>query len=282
MRKLLFSLFVLSFVSLCAQNANDDPRGWKIAPQKNLKSLTVIGLVEVRKEPKPDSMFTEVSIYGEDGRLDSYSYRTILDKSTYFKKIEYNYWDGGFDAITEVNGAVSDSAIVRRDTAWVYSRSGRLEHLYAGDSVREYATVNGARVFRSAHALVQRDSFWDYRNAGNFSTRTIATGKTTDTIRYVDANAKVLVMIVNYYSESRHIIQSEYYNFGVKNFIFMRYAYNENMDMAYYMLNSRRGRPSYTVKRKFDENGLLTEETIEGTRKSEGILIKKYIYSYYS
>lgn len=281
MRRFFYILLVLFVVALRAQNSYSDPRGWKIAPQKNLKSLTVIGLVEVRKEPKPDSMFMERFNFGEDGRMDSYSYRTILDKSTYFKKIEYKYWDGGFDAITKVNGAVTDSAIVRRDTAWVYSRSGRLEHLYAGDSVREYATVNGARVFRSAHALVQRDSFWDYRNAGNFSTRTIATGKTTDTIRYVDANAKVLVMIVNYYSESRHIIQSEYYNFGVKNFIFMRYAYNENMDMAYYMLKSRKGIPSYTVSRKFDESGKLVEERIQGTRRSEGVLIRKYYYSFY-
>jgi hypothetical protein len=281
MRKLLFSLFVLSFVSLCAQNANDDPRGWRTAPHVLLKSTAVVGLVELRKEPKPDSMFMERFNFGEDGRMDSYSYRTILDKSTYFKKIEYKYWDGGFDAITKVNGAVTDSAIVRRDTAWVYSRSGRLEHLYAGDSVREYATVNGARVLRSAHALVKRDPFWDYRNAGNFSKRIVVTGKLTDTIRYLNDKSETLIMIVNTYNESKAAVKSEYYNLRVKKFIFMRYAYNENMDMAYYMLKSRKGIPSYTVSRKFDESGKLVEERIQGTRRSEGVLIRKYYYSFY-
>jgi hypothetical protein len=204
-----------------------------------------------------------------------------LDKSTYFKKIEYNYWDGGFDVITRINGTINDSTVVRSDTAWVYSRSGRLEHLYAGDSVREYAIVNGALVLRSARALVKRDPFWDYRNAGNFSKRIVATGKLTDTIRYLNDKSETLIMIVNTYNESKAAVRSEYYNLRVKKFIFMRYAYNEKMDMAYYMLKSRKGKASYTVGRKFDESGMLVEERIHGTRRSEGVLIRKYFYSFY-
>jgi hypothetical protein len=281
MRLLLYIFLSLAFTSLSAQNINDDPRGWKLEPGVGLKSMVVVGMIELKKEAKPDSMFLEVSNYGEDGRMDSYSYRTILDKSTYTRKTVYDYWDGGFDRKTYVNGALFDSALVRDDTAHVYTQGGRVEHVYKGDTMKEYATVNGVRMFRSARALVRRDSFWDYRNAGNFSKRTVSAGKTTDTVRYIDSQSEVLVMIVNYYSESRHIIQSEYYNYGVKKFIFMRYAYNENLDMAYYLLKSRKGKPSYVVKRKFNEAGMLTEERITGIRKSEGVLIKKYIYTYY-
>lgn len=281
MRLLLYIFTCLAFTSLSAQNVNDDPRGWKLEPGIGIKSMVVVGMIELKKETKPDSMFLEVSNYGEDGRMDSYSYRTILDKSTYTRKTVYQYWDGGFDSKTYVNGALYDSTLVRGDSAHVYTRGGSVEHVYKGDTMKEYATVNGARMFRSARALVHRDSFWDYRNAGNFSKRTVSDGKTTDTVRYFNSQAEVLVMIVNYYSESRHIIQSEYYNYGVKKFIFMRYAYNENLDMAYYLLKSRKGKPSYVVNRKFNEVGILTEERITGIRKSEGVLIKKYIYTYY-
>ncbi|MCK6641157.1 MAG: hypothetical protein L6Q81_13835 [Bacteroidia bacterium] len=281
MRLLLYIFTCLAFTSLSAQNVNDDPRGWKLEPGIGIKSMVVVGMIELKKEAKPDSMFLEVSNYGEDGRMDSYSYRTILDKSTYNRKKIFQYWDGGFDSKTYINGSLYDSAIVRGDSAHVYSQGGRVEHVYKGDTMKEYATVNGARMFRSARALVHRDSFWDYRNAGNFSKRTVSDGKTTDTVRYFNSQAEVLVMIVNYYSESRHIIQSEYYNYGVKKFIFMRYAYNENLDMAYYLLKSRKGKPSYVVNRKFNEVGILTEERITGIRKSEGVLIKKYIYTYY-
>jgi hypothetical protein len=51
--------------------------------------------------------------------------------------------------------------------------------------------------------------------------------------------------------------------------------------MAYYMLKSRKGKASYTVGRKFDESGMLVEERIHGTRRSEGVLIRKYFYSFY-
>lgn len=281
MRTLIYILSLFVFTSLSAQTANDDPRHWQIAPYSKLKSLTVVGMVELRKEAKPDSMFLESSVYGEDGRIDSYTYRTILDKSTYNRNVTYEYWDGGYDSKTYVNGSIFSTVVVRGDSANVSSHQGRVEHFYKGDTVKEFANVNGAWVLRSARALVHRDSFWDYRNAGNFSKRTVSNGKTTDTVRYFNSQSEVLVMIVNYYSESRHIIQSEYYNYGVKKFIFMRYAYNENLDMAYYLLKSRKGKPSYVVNRKYNEVGILSEERITGIRKSEGVLIKKYIYTYY-
>lgn len=281
MRLLLYIFIGLTFTSLSAQNVNEGPPQIQLAYYYQVKSQTVVGFIELRKEPKPDSMFLEVSRYGEDGRMDSYTYRTILDKSTYNRKTVYQYWDGGFDSKTYVNGALYDSTLVRGDSAHVYTLGGSVEHVYKGDTMNEYATVNGARMFRSARALVQRDPFWDYRNAGSFSKRTVSKGENTDTIRYLNEKFEVLVMIVNQYDTAHHHVQSDYYNYLVKKFIFMRYSYNENLDMAYYLLKSKKGQPSYTVKRKFNEVGILTEERIKGVRKSEGVLVKRYFYTYY-
>lgn len=281
MRLLLYIFVFLEFTALSAQNVNDDPRQIQLAHYYKVKCRTIVGMVELRKEPKPDSMFVENFNYDEDGRLVSYCYRAILDKSTYNRKKIYRFWDGGFDSKTYINGALYDSAIVRGDSAHVYTRGGSVEHVYKGDTMKEYATVNGARMFRSAHALIQRDVFWDYRNAGNFSKRTVSQGEKSDTVRYLNEKSEVLVMIVNHYGRSHLGIQSDYYNYRVKKFIFMRYSYNENLDMAYYLLKSRKGKPSYVVNRKFNEVGILTEERITGIRKSEGVLIKKYIYTYY-
>lgn len=281
MRLLLYIFIGITFTSLSAQNVNDDPRGWKLEPGVGLKSKMVVGMIEVKKDSKPDSMFLEVSRYGEDGRMDSYTYRTILDKSTYNRKTVYQYWDGGFDSKSYINGALYDSAIVRGDSAFVYRKNGTLLHYYKGDTMKEYVIANGIKMFRSARALVQRDPFWDYRNAGNFSKRTVSKAENTDTVRYLNEKSEVMVMIVNQYDTAHHHVQSDYYNYRVKKFIFMRYSYNENLDMAYYLLKSKKGHPSYTVKRKFNEVGLLTEERIKGLRKSEGVLVKTYFYTYY-
>ena len=281
MRLLIYIFLSLAFTSLSAQNINDDPRGWKIEPGVGLKSMVVVGIIELKKETKPDSMFLEVSNYGEDGRMDSYSYRTILDKSTYSRKTVYQYWDSGFDSKTYVNGALFDSTLVRGDSAHVYTRGGSVEHVYKGDTMKEYATVNGARMFRSARALVHRDSFWDYRNAGNFSKRTVSDGEKTDTIRYLNEKSEVLVMIVNHYSELHLKVRTDYYNYEVKNFIFMRYSYNEKFDMPFFLPKSKKGLPSYSVARKYNEFGLISEERFTSVRKREGVLVKNYIYTYY-
>lgn len=281
MRLLLYIFLFLEFTSLSAQNINDDPRGWKIEPGVGLKSMLVVGMIELKKEAKPDSMFLEVSNYGEDGRMDSYSYRTILDKSRYNRKKIFQYWDGGFDSKTYINGSLYDSAIVRGDSAHVYSQGGRVEHVYKGDTMKEYATVNGARMFRSARALVHSDSFWDYRNAGNFSKRTVSDGEKTDTIRYLNEKSEVLVMIVNHYSELHLKVRTDYYNYEVKNFIFMRYSYNEKFDMPFFLPKSKKGLPSYSVARKYNEFGMISEERFTSVRKREGVLVKNYIYTYY-
>lgn len=265
---------------LCAQTIYEDPRAGYIAPYDNLSSITVTAFAESRKDSILDSVFVNVNRYAEDGRMSEQLYRAILDKAIYHEETHYQYRDDMFMKLSYTNGKLYDSVIVAGDSAWRYY-SGRLKHAYAGDTVREISTNDGKPVYDVGRCLSCRDTFWDYKNNGRYARKVITAAPTTDTVRYFDDKGVTMVMFVNYYSESRHVILTEYYNYTCKAFEFRRYRYNVKYDLTFFMEKSKKGKPSYTVSRKYDEEGRLTEERLAGTNRKAGTLVLKYTYAFY-
>ncbi|HTF02886.1 MAG TPA: hypothetical protein VK826_02640 [Bacteroidia bacterium] len=275
------STLLVMLIPLAVSAQHLDPRPWFLAPAPNVRTVTITGLYETKKD-KPDTAFQQVDHYNEDERMGSRTYRSVLDGALYNTRVTYGYWDYGRMVVRYyVNGVLTDTADVRYHDATMWHLGSGTVYEFHNDSVQETIMLKGKTEVRPKRFIAfKKDSFWDYRNAGTFERKTISGGQATDTTRYWSQSDECLVMVVNHYSESRHNMLSEYYNYGVKIFEFKRLRYNENLDITYYLEKSKQGKPSYTISRKFDERGLLTEERFNGAQDKRGVLVLKYSYEF--
>ncbi len=285
MKHALLFLLIVPFTL----NARVDPRISKVAPYEGVKTMDVTYIFVIRSGN--DTGMSESFRYNETGMLTDYSYDQHLMKNPhYHTNSTYRYKSK--DAWTQTtyrNQKISDSAVVNGSWANHYWwHDGKISQLneFRRDSFAERNIVNGDTVLKHMdYGNPPRDEFWDYSHAGKFASKSSTRSANTDTIRYLDANGKCLVMIVNFYDSNFRPVKTDYYNFKVKRFDLFYMPYNEKMDMIFFLNKSKKGQWSFEITRKYNEKGWLIEEYCTDARPYKGAngtpMLKLYKYTLY-
>jgi hypothetical protein len=283
------ALFFLLIIPL-ALSARIDPRVPKLAPYQGVKSMEVTYIFVIKSGN--DTSITETSRYNEAGMLTDYSYNQHMMKNPHYTtNTTYRYQSkDAWTQATYSNGKISDSAVVKGSWAnhyWLYE--GRLTQIneFRGDTFSEKKIVSGDTVL--VHTDVDKpvvlDEFWDYDHAGKFTSKSSTRSTDTDTTRYLDANGKCLVMIVNFHDSNFQPIKTDYYNYNVKRFDLLYLPYTENQSMIFFLNKSKKGHWSFEITRKFNEKGWLTEEYMTDAHPYKGAngtpMLKLYKYTTY-
>lgn len=283
-RILLLAWLTLS--SLPSTAHPQDPREKKIAPRKKICVMTVASLISTQKDTaKCDTISVEKFTYSPaTGFLERYDYRVKLDGGTFTSRTEYEYWQANSWRVHEFeNGVEVSTGEVNNDTAHIVSprENGRtVLYDYKGDSLQE-SVVAGIDTVRRPWKYYFRewDAEWDYDHAGTFARRVITKSIESDSIRYIDAQGKCMMMVVHHFNAMFKPIKSEYFNYSIKTFGLLQMRYTSTMDMIFYLNRSKSGKCTYVVLRKYSESGLLLEEKFIPKAHSSSIVTKVYTYS---
>ncbi len=285
------AVLFLAFVPIFLNAQVADPRISETTPALGIQSVKTTTFIKtVRDGDKLDTAVKQFSYFNKQGLLTESRYATVLDKGTYTSRRQYFYnpeccWRN----IYYENDVVRDCTFVCEgcgEDNWglvkSFGESGRIVlHEYEGDSVRERVITGIDTVNRPWKKLMHTDAFWDYKNAGAFARRQITKSVDSDTVKYLDQNGECLVMIVNHFNNSFQNVQTNYYNYKIKNFVFMKIRYNDKMDMGFFLEKCKKGRWSYQVLRNFDNKGLVVEEKYIDSNKKKPVIIKRFEYEYY-
>jgi len=284
MRNLLCALILFSASTLSAHP--QDPREKKVSPGRDVYGMTVVTLISTQRDTlKSDTICVENYAYSFGTKfLERYDYRVKLDGGTFSSRTDYQYWQANAWSVREYeNGVEVSTGEVRNDTAQIISprENGRtVVYDYVGDSLQE-SVVTGSDTVRRARKFYFRawDPEWDYEHAGTFARRVVTKSADCDSIRYLNADGKCLIMIVHHFNAMFKPVKSEYFNYGIKTFGLIQMRYTSYMNMIFYLKRSKRGKCTYVVLRKYTDTGLLLEEKFVPKTKSVSIVTKKYSYT---
>lgn len=280
-------LFVILPLSLSTQRV--DPRIPQFAPYPGVKSVEATYIFLIKSGN--DTSITESFQYDVDGMLTDYGYHQHMMKNPHYQTCStYRYQSQDvWTQKTYKNNVLTDSIVVKGRWANTYNfYQGKFHemHEFRGDSASE-KVLNGldtvVRPNRNVNPTM--DPFWDYNHAGAFAKKLFVRSTDTDTTRYLDANGKCLVMLVNFYDNNFKPVKTHYYNFNVKRFDLFYLPYSEKMDMTFFLNKSKKGHWSYEITRKYNEKGWLIEESLTDARPNKGSngtpMLKLYKYEVY-
>lgn len=262
-----------------------------LAPVQGLKSVKITTIFTGGKKGKTftDTAFKEILRYNTNGTLDSKTYSSVLDKATYTSATQYNYapecwWERKrFEGNRLIDSAAYSDCGGVSGVRYIFGANGLHEiYKYRGDSVF-ITIVDRPDTLRRAwkEKPVERDLEWDYQNAGEFDRKHTVRSGDVDSVRYYDKSDECIFMIVHHFDKANHPVKAEYFNYSVKKFVVLTMLYNERLSVAEYVVKSKKGKPSYTIDREYNEKGLLKKETYQWQRKGRYPLVKNYDYGFY-
>jgi hypothetical protein len=282
-------LLLLSLLMPFALSARVDPRIPKTASYGGVKSMKTEYIFIIAKGN--DTAITETFQYNEAGFLVKYDYDLHMMKNpNYSMSSIYTYRSNdAWTATSYKNNKMSDSAVVKG--AWAnhyWWHEGKLSQIneFRGDTFAEKNISDGdTTLMHQDIGNAAEDDFWDYRHAGEFARKSYARSTDSDTTCYIDEIGKCMVMVVNFYDSNFKPVKTNYYNYSVKRFDLFYLPHNERTSMVFFLNKSSKGKWSFEITRKYNEEGWLIEEYFTDARpNSRGNsppMLKKYTYELY-
>jgi hypothetical protein len=262
-----------------------------MAPAEGMRSMRITTTFygEHKGKSFTDTAFNERAVYNENGTLASKTYASVLDKSTYTSGENYTYGiECWWSRKVYENNRLVDSATLFDcgsvgGSRFIFGPNGLHEiYEYRGDSVFN-TIVDASDTIRRAWRELRtvRDPEWDYAHAGTFSRKHTSGKNDIDTVWYYDKSDKCIFRIVHHFDAGNRPVKTEYFNDGVKKFVVLSMRYNERLSVSEYVVRSKKGMPSYTIEREYNEKGLLKKEIYRWRRKGRFPIVKDYRYEFY-
>lgn len=224
-----------------------------------------------------DTAATETRYFSTSGRLDSSDYNFSSPVHSVYTYTSDTSW-----ICVSMGKYRLDSTIVSGDSAEVRREIANERTWFEGDSGHfEMYNDKGRRIYKNHYFSSPTDSFWNYNSVGGYSRKTIAHGKSIDTVRYWNSHNRWLITVINHYDSLGHCTRSDYFNWGLKHFDLVTLRLNPKWDNSLY-LPVNGNELAMHVKREYDSQGLLLREAWYSPRFDTPILVKYYSYELYS
>jgi hypothetical protein len=294
---LLFLLFIpLPFF---AQNFGDPSASSDVIKTSKIEAQTITtffgayssGLSSKRDSSRLDTAIIEKRQFDENGNTLHLNYTTRIDKAHYNLQTDFEYKSEHqlSYAITHENGSFLDSSIVTGTfpdyTSIDYYNDHKIIYEHKGDSllIEKRITGNDTIVHKRTLTEYANRTHWDDEYSGSYAKKIIHTGSgyRQDTCTFYNEKGKIILIIVDHYDMQNRVIRSDYYNYTDKNFRIYSAPYSEKLSMSIYMPTDRKGNLTYSIRRTYNDLGLITEVKHIPVKKRIPITDLKYAYSYF-
>ncbi|HET6992765.1 MAG TPA: hypothetical protein VFJ43_15635, partial [Bacteroidia bacterium] len=264
-----------------------------IRSQKTTTFFSVFpsGLSSKRDSLKLDTAVVETQQYDTNGKILKKTYDVKIDKSRYATRSDYFYSSEGHlsYAVTHEGNVTVDSMVMLNQpspySSIEFHPDRKLIYERKGDSLLIEKRISGNDTIVHQTKFIENDSrtHWDDEYSGHYAKRIIHSDKihTVDTCTFYNDKGKIILSIVDHYDNQDHVIVSEYYNYRDKNCSIYSTRYSDKQNMTVYLPANRKGKLTYTIRKTYNAQGLVSEIKHIPVKKRVPITDIKIEYEYY-
>ncbi|HTL83531.1 MAG TPA: hypothetical protein VL651_17565 [Bacteroidia bacterium] len=259
--------------------------------QHRIKSVKVVTLFSAYKDSsKFDTGAVYIQDYDPRGRITSDDYRSVIDKSTYRSKENFDYHtsDKMYSRIEITDGLKYDSTFYFSETHYLrtdFSSGTIVIHELQNDSVMKETRISGTdtSTHLSKYKIKEQRDHFDWEYSGSYASRGIRhnTAQHIDTCFFYDEKGKLKMKIVDHYDSAGNVTLTEYFNAGDPDAKGFYARYNEKMNMTDWIPVKKKGAWSYSTYSSYYDNGLLKEKNMKSASWHFTPVYVRYFYEYY-